>query len=75
MLNKIEYKSMVDLIKSINTPRRYNSLFYYKFLNYKILSIKIHNYHKLLHNILPIAIIGMLTSNIYKIVYYLEALF
>jgi hypothetical protein len=75
VLTKKQFKTMIDLIKSIRTPRGYGSSFQYKFPEYKISGMKTHNYHNLLHHILPIAIRGLLTEEIRKKFYRLGAFF
>jgi hypothetical protein len=69
VLTKKEFKIMIDLIKNIRTPRGYGSSFQYKFPDYKISGMKTHDYHNLLHHILPIAIRGLLMVGIRQIFY------
>jgi hypothetical protein len=75
VLDKKEFKIMIDLITSIRTPRGYGSSFQYKFPEYKISGMKIHDYHNLLHHILPIAIRELLTGEIRQIFYRLGGFF
>lgn len=75
VLDKKEIKFMIDLITSIRTPRGYGSSFQYKFLEYKTLGMKTHDYHNLLHHILPIAIRGLLMGEIRQIFYHLGGFF
>jgi hypothetical protein len=70
VLDKKEFKIMIDLITSIRTPRGYGLSFQYKFPEYKISGMKTHDYHNLLHHILPIAIRGLLTGEIRQIFYH-----
>jgi hypothetical protein len=75
IFTKKEYKDVVDVIKNLRTPRGYGSSFQYKFVDGKITGMKTHDYHNLLHHILPIAIRGTLTPDIRDIVYRLGKLF
>ena len=75
VLLKSEFKTMVDMIKSIRTPQGYGSSFKYKFPDYKISGMKTHDYHNLLHHLLPVAIRGLLTAPIRQIFYRVGALF
>ena len=45
------------------------------FLDYKISSLKTHDYYNLLYYLFPIAIRGLLSEGVSKVIYYLEALF
>jgi hypothetical protein len=75
VLLKEEFKIMVDMIKSIRTPRGYGSSFKYKFHGYKISGMKTHDYPNMLHHLLPVAIRRFLTAPIRQIFYCVGALF
>jgi hypothetical protein len=66
VLMKREFQIMIDLINGIRTPYGYGSSFKYKFTDYKISSMKMHNQHNLLHHLLLMAIRGLLTPHISK---------
>jgi hypothetical protein len=71
-----EYDSIIEIIKKIRTPTGYGSSFLYKFSEKRqIVGMKTHDYHNLLHDILPIAIRGTLDKDIRSIVYRLGELF
>ena len=61
--------------KKIRIPWGYGSSFQYKFVDGKLTGMKTHDYHNLLHHILPIAVRGTLTAGIRDLVYKLGALF
>lgn len=70
-----QYDQVIDLITSIKTPTGYGSNFYNKFNKRKIIGMKTHDYHNLLHHILPIVVRGTLTEGIRDIVYRLGKIF
>jgi hypothetical protein len=75
IFTKGEFKEVMDVIAKIRTPGGYGSSFQYKFVDGKLTGMKTHDYHKLLHHILPIAIWGTLIASIRDIVYRLGSLF
>ena len=70
-----EYNSVIETLTSTRTPTGYGSSFSSKFSDQKIVGMKTHDYHNLLHDLLPIAIRGTLTKEIRDIVYRLGSLF
>jgi hypothetical protein len=71
-----EYERVISTIRSIRTPTGYGSSFMYKFTeDKKITGMKIHDWHNMLHDILPIVICGTLIPQIRKIIYRLSSLF
>jgi hypothetical protein len=71
-----EYDTIIDIIKHIQIPTGYESSFLYKFTEKRqIVGMKTHDYHNLLHDILPIAIGGTLDKDIGSIIYRLGDLF
>lgn len=75
IFTKSEYRTVIDIITEIRTPREYGSSFQYKFVDGKLSGMKTHDYHNLLHHILPIAVRGTLTADIKDIIYRLGGLF
>jgi hypothetical protein len=67
--NTIEWNRIIEIILDFRTPTRYGSSFRYKFNDRKLMGFKTHDYHNLLHDILPIVIRGTLTPAIRSIVY------
>jgi hypothetical protein len=63
------------VITNIRTPQGYGSSFQYKFIDGKINGMKTHDYHNVLHHILPVAVRGTLTVDIRDIIYRLGKLF
>jgi hypothetical protein len=71
-----EYDSIINIIKKVRTPTGYGSSYLYKFSKKRqIVGMKTHDYHNLLHDVLPIAIRGTLNSDIRSIIYRLGELF
>ena len=70
-----EYDSVIHTITSTQTPTGYGSSFSSKFSDRKIVGMKTHDYHNLLHGLLPLAIRGTLTKEIHDIIYRLGSLF
>ena len=75
VLSKADFEEVIDILKNIKTPRGYGSSFQYKFPENRISGMKTHDYHNLLHDLLPIAIRGFLTKEIREIIYRLGAFF
>jgi hypothetical protein len=64
-----EWDRIIHIISNIQTPTGYGASFCYKFNNRKLVGFKTHDYHNLLHDILPIVVRGTLTPAIRDIVY------
>ena len=64
-----EWDKIIETISGIRTPTGYGASFRYKFNNRKLVGFKTHDYHNLLHDILPIVVRGTLTPGIRDIVY------
>jgi hypothetical protein len=64
-----EWDNIIEDLTNIRTPTCYGSSLRYKFSDRKLVGFKMHNYHNLLLDILPIVVRGSLTANIRDIVY------
>jgi hypothetical protein len=64
-----EWDEIIEDLSNIRTPTGYGSSLRYKFNDRKLVGFKTHDYHNILHNILPIAVRGTLTADIRDIVY------
>jgi hypothetical protein len=67
-----EWDAIIEELSSIGTPTGYGSSLQYKFNDRKLVGFKTHDYHNMLHDILPIAVRGTLTAEIRDIVYRLD---
>jgi len=70
-----ELQIVMDVMRSIRPPTNYGSSLSYKIGDKKMVGLKTHDWHNILHDILPIAIQGTLTSNIRDVVYRLSQFF
>lgn len=75
IFTKADFASFLKVIESIKAPRNYGPLWEHKFVENKISGMKTHDYHNLLHDLLPIAIRDTLNENLRSIVYRLGELF
>lgn len=74
--NKYEYQRVVSILSSIWAPTGYGSSLQYKFTAHKkVVGMKTHDWHNILHDLLPIAIRGTLTPEIRGVIYRLRAFF
>jgi hypothetical protein len=64
-----EWDNIIEDLTNIRTPTGYGSSLRYKFNDRKLVGFKTHDYHNLLHDILPIAVRGTLTADIKDIIY------
>jgi hypothetical protein len=75
MWNPEEFQLVLDTLKHVRAPSSYGSSLAYKIGNKKITGFKSHDWHNVLHDLLPIAIRGTLTEGIRETVYRLSSLF
>jgi hypothetical protein len=73
--SKAEFNTVMKLITEIKTPSNYGSSMALKFTKDKIVGMKTHDWHNVLHDFLPIAIRGTLTPDVRKAVYMLSHFF
>lgn len=73
--SKNEFRSVTEIIASIRTPTNYGASMAHKFKDDKIVGMKTHDWHNVLHDFLPIAIRGTLTPEIRMVVYKLSHFF
>ena len=64
-----EWNEIIKDLSNIRTPTGYGSSLRYKFNNRKLVGFKTHDYHNLMHDILPIVVRGTFTVDIRDIVY------
>lgn len=67
-----EFKSVLEVMKGIRAPTNYGSSLSYKIGEKTMVGLKTHDWHNILHDILPIAIRGTLTPGIRETVYRLS---
>ena len=70
-----EYDDVIDILANICTPFGYGSSFWYKFNDRKFVGFKMHDYHNLLHKLLPILVRDNLIAEIRRTIYKLAELF
>jgi hypothetical protein len=70
-----EFRGVLDMLKSVRAPTNYGSSLAYKIGDNKMGGFKTHDWHNLLHDLLPIVIRGTLTEGIRETVYKLSDLF
>ena len=70
-----EYKVVLATLKKIRFPTNYGSSLAYKISEKKMVGLKTHDWHNILHDLLPIAIRGTLTRGIRETVYRLSRFF
>jgi hypothetical protein len=67
-----EFQMVLDIMKNARTPTNYGSSLAYKIGNKKMVGFKTHDWHNVLHDLLPIAIRGTLHEGIRETVYRLS---
>jgi len=75
IFTKNEFAQVISVLQSTRTPKNYRSSFEYKFVDNKITSMKTHDYHNLLHDLLPSAVRDALNKKLRSIVYRLGEVF
>jgi hypothetical protein len=70
-----EYRNVKEIISKIKTPTTYGSSMAHKFREDKIVGMKSHDWHNVLHDFLPVAIRGTLRAEIRATVYKLSHFF
>jgi hypothetical protein len=70
-----DFRKVLDIIKNVCAPSNYGSSLAYKIGDKQIGGFKTHDWHNVLHDLLPIAIHGTLTEGIREMVYRLSDLF
>ena len=64
-----EFKVVTETIAAIKAPSNYGSSMAHKFKDKKVLGMKTHDWHNVLHNYLAVAIRGTLTADVRSAVY------
>ena len=64
-----EFKTVTETIANIKAPSNYGSSMAHKFKDKKIVGMKTHDWHNILHDYLPIAIRGTLTLQVRNAIY------
>jgi len=75
IFTKTEFGQVVEVLMIIRAPKNYSSSFEYKFVDNKIVGMKTHDYHNLLHGLFPIAVRDVLNKKTRSIVYRLCTVF
>jgi hypothetical protein len=70
-----DFQLVLDVLKNIHAPTNYGSSLAYKIGDRKMSGFKTHDWHNILHDLLPVTICGTLTEGIREIVYRLSRLF
>jgi hypothetical protein len=70
-----EFKIVLDVMKNVQTPTNYGSSLAYKIGDRRMGGFKSHDWHNVLHDLLPIAIPRTLTKGVRETVYKLSSLF
>lgn len=70
-----EFQMVLDIMKNARTPTNYGSSLAYKIGDKKMVGFKTHDWHNVLHDLLPIAIRGTLYEGIRETVYRLSRFF
>jgi hypothetical protein len=70
-----EFQTVLNIMKNARTPTNYGSSLAYKIGDKKMVGLKTHDWHNILHDLLPIAIRGTLTPGIRETVYRLSRFF
>jgi hypothetical protein len=70
-----DLKKVLDIMKNVCAPSNYGSSLAYKIGDRKMGGFKTHDWHNVLHDLLPIAIRGTLTEGVRETVYRLSSFF
>ena len=75
--SKEEYKSFKEVIRGVRTPSSYGASLRKKFKDERIMGLKTHDYHHILHHFLPIGIKGTFKKHhgLKQTIYMLSGLF
>jgi hypothetical protein len=70
-----QFELVLGVLKRVRAPTNYGSSLAYKIGDKKMSGFKTHDWHNILHDLLPVAIRGTLTEGIRETVYRLSAFF
>jgi hypothetical protein len=70
-----DFQIVLNIFKNIRAPTNYGSSLSYKIGDRKMSGFKSHDWHNILHDLLPIAIRGTLTEGVRETVYKLSSVF
>jgi hypothetical protein len=70
-----DFKLVLGILKNIRAPSNYGSSLAYKIGDKNMVGLKTHDWHNILHDLLPIAIRGTLTEGVRETVYRLSSFF
>jgi hypothetical protein len=70
-----DFQLVLDILKNVRAPSNYGASLAYKIGEKKMSGFKTHDWHNVLHDLLPVAIRGTLTPGIRETVYRLSCFF
>jgi hypothetical protein len=70
-----EFQVVLDIIKNVQAPTNYSSSLAYRIGDKRMVGFKTHDWHNVLHDLLPIAIKGIVMEGVRETIYRISRFF